>query len=78
MDKTHSQVPPAPHMAEHQVKSPGLEMATAGAEKVHGAQVNPYKDGPSALDKAMSMFLFTELVRGKFFLYAFFKNLLAR
>jgi hypothetical protein len=37
----------------------------AGPEEVPGSIYNPYKDGPSALDKAMTMFLFTELVRGR-------------
>ncbi|PVG00483.1 putative NADH-ubiquinone oxidoreductase 23 kDa subunit precursor [Serendipita vermifera] len=64
LDKSHSQGYQPPYMAEHHVKSPGSGTATAGADKVPGAQINPYKDGPSALDKAMSMFLFTELVRG--------------
>lgn len=36
----------------------------AGPQDVPGAAVNPYKDGPSALDKAMTSFLFTELIRG--------------
>jgi hypothetical protein len=52
-------------MAPITAKSPGLEYALAGPEKVQGVHVNPYKDGPSALDKAMTSFLFTELVRGE-------------
>ena len=52
-------------MEPHHVKSPGIESArVAPADSPHQV-VDPYKDGASALDKAMSLFLFTELVRGK-------------
>lgn len=64
-ESPHSQTHEVPHIAGHNVKSPGLENYMAGADKVPGAVVNPYKDGPSALDKAMTSFLFTELVRGE-------------
>lgn len=41
----------------------GAGMASAGDEP--GKVVNPYKDGPSALDKAAHLFFFTEIVRGE-------------
>lgn len=31
---------------------------------VQGLEVNPYKNGPSAIDKAVHIFLFTEIIRG--------------
>lgn len=60
-----AQKDPVPPFSPVTVKSPGLENYMAGANKVPGSTVNPYKDGPSALDKAMTSFLFTELVRGE-------------
>jgi hypothetical protein len=54
-----------PPITSTTAKSPGLENALAGPEKLPGVYVNPYKDGPSALDKAMTSFLFTELIRGE-------------
>ena len=30
----------------------------------NGNEVNPYKNGPSALDKAVHLFFFTEIIRG--------------
>ncbi|KAG8820315.1 hypothetical protein FRC17_010199, partial [Serendipita sp. 399] len=63
LDTPNSQTHELPHMMEHHVKSPGLETAMAGAKDLPGSTINPYKDGPSALDKVMTMFLFTELVR---------------
>jgi len=63
-EQAHSQTKQSPHIAEHHVKSPELEGMMAGPNRLPGGDVNPYKGGPSALDKAMTMFLFTELVRG--------------
>jgi NADH dehydrogenase (ubiquinone) Fe-S protein 8 len=40
----------------------GVGMASAGDEP--GKDVNPYKDGPSAIDKAVHLFFFTEIIRG--------------
>ncbi|KAG8758895.1 hypothetical protein FRC14_007160 [Serendipita sp. 396] len=60
----HSQTHQVPHIAEHHIKTPGLGIAMASAKDLPGSTVNSYKDGPSALDKVMTMFLFTELVRG--------------
>ena len=30
----------------------------------HGNELNPYRNGPSALDKAVHLFFFTEIIRG--------------
>ncbi|KAG6903401.1 hypothetical protein C0995_005424 [Termitomyces sp. Mi166 len=30
----------------------------------HGNEINPYQDGPSAIDKAVHLFFFTEIIRG--------------
>lgn len=30
----------------------------------HGSELNPYRNGPSALDKAVHLFFFTEIIRG--------------
>ena len=35
------------------------------AKDEFGKLANPYKDGPSALEKAAHLFFFTEIVRGK-------------
>ena len=55
----------APSMEPHHVKSPGIESARVGPAASPHQVVDPYKDGASALDKAMNLFLLTELVRGK-------------
>ena len=55
----------APPMEPHHVKSPGVESARVGPSASPHQVVDPYKDGASALDKAMNLFLLTELVRGK-------------
>jgi hypothetical protein len=34
------------------------------AASVGGSDVNPYKDGPSSIDKAVHLFFFTEILRG--------------
>ena len=36
-----------------------------------GNEVNPYKDGPSALDKAVHLFFFTEIIRGNVTVFVF-------
>jgi len=41
-----------------------VDTAFASAASEPGKYVNPYKGGPSALDKAMELFFFTEIVRG--------------
>jgi NADH dehydrogenase (ubiquinone) Fe-S protein 8 len=40
----------------------GAGVASAGDEP--GKELNPYKDGPSAIDKAVHLFFFTEIIRG--------------
>jgi hypothetical protein len=54
------------HLEKHSFgqKGPGLGsgLATAGDEP--GKEIS-YKDGPSALDKAVHLFFFTEIIRGK-------------
>ncbi|KAF8351655.1 NADH-ubiquinone oxidoreductase 23 kDa subunit [Amanita rubescens] len=37
---------------------------TPQVQNTEGTEVDPYKDGPSALDKAVHIFFFTEIVRG--------------
>lgn len=32
----------------------------------HGNELNPYRNGPSALDKAVHLFFFTEIIRGMY------------
>jgi NADH dehydrogenase (ubiquinone) Fe-S protein 8 len=41
---------------------PGTAMLSAQDEA--GKSVNPYKGGPSAIDKAVHLFFFTEILRG--------------
>jgi hypothetical protein len=39
---------------------------TLTAENEAGKDVNPYKGGPSAIDKAVHLFFFTEIIRGAY------------
>ena len=50
---------PAPPM-----RSPGTRTATFTAADESGKDYDPYKDGPSAIDKAVHLFFFTEIIRG--------------
>ena len=34
-----------------------------------GKELNPYKGGPSAIDKAVHLFFFTEIIRGEAYMY---------
>lgn len=36
-----------------------------------GKEVDPYKDGPGALDKAVHLFFFTEIIRGMVPVFSF-------
>ena len=46
-------------------KSPsGLATARFSAADEPGKDYDPYKDGPSAIDKAVHLFFFTEIIRG--------------
>lgn len=42
----------------------GIGIATHGAASGSDRYLNPYKGGPSALDKAAELFFFTEILRG--------------
>ncbi|KAI0335689.1 NADH dehydrogenase Fe-S protein 8 [Cubamyces sp. BRFM 1775] len=44
------------------IRSPPARMYTAADEP--GKDYDPYKDGPSAIDKAVHLFFFTEIIRG--------------
>ncbi|TCD67571.1 hypothetical protein EIP91_012268 [Steccherinum ochraceum] len=45
------------------VRSPPLD-ANFPPDVKHGDEVNPYKGGPSAIEKAVHLFFFTEILRG--------------
>ncbi|ETW84133.1 quinone oxidoreductase 8 [Heterobasidion irregulare TC 32-1] len=47
------------HLSSGPIKSPSLKSGVSS-----GLDVNPYKGGPGALDKAAHLFFFTEIVRG--------------
>src|SRR6266704_4642191 len=60
--------------AQHSPQKPNLSSGIEDRSHRHhetmhiydaqGNEVNPYKDGPSALDKAVHLFFFTEIIRG--------------
>lgn len=45
-------------------RSPGIKTAMYTAADEPGTNFDPYKDGPSAIDKAVHLFFFTEIIRG--------------
>lgn len=45
-------------------RSPSIKTAMFTAADEPGTDFNPYKDGPSAIDKAVHLFFFTEIIRG--------------
>ncbi|KAH9833714.1 NADH-quinone oxidoreductase [Rhodofomes roseus] len=45
-------------------RSPGIKTAMLSAADEPGKDFDPYKDGPSAIDKAVHLFFFTEIIRG--------------
>ena len=45
-------------------RSPGIKTAMYTAADEPGTDFDPYKDGPSAIDKAVHLFFFTEIIRG--------------
>ncbi|KDQ64406.1 hypothetical protein JAAARDRAFT_28032 [Jaapia argillacea MUCL 33604] len=51
------------HLATPPPRSP-RNTGTLGAGAVPGSDVNPYKDDASAIDKAVHLFFFTEILRG--------------
>lgn len=44
---------------------PTHRTATYATAAASGKETNPYKGGPSAIDKAVHLFFFTEIVRGE-------------
>ncbi|KAF8897813.1 Ndufs8, NADH:ubiquinone oxidoreductase 23 kd subunit [Infundibulicybe gibba] len=42
----------------------GRQHAHPSSQLSHSGDLNPYKDGPSALNKAVHLFFFTEIIRG--------------
>ncbi len=46
-------------------KSPDI-MASYPSDRQYGNATNPYKGGPSAIEKAVHLFFFTEILRGMF------------
>ncbi|KAH9482535.1 NADH-ubiquinone oxidoreductase 23 kDa subunit, mitochondrial [Psilocybe cubensis] len=58
------------HRHQHELSS-GIDARTSHSSHIlpaerdaYGNDVNPYRDGPSALDKAVHLFFFTEIIRG--------------
>ena len=49
------------------IKSPPLGAGSLTAKDEPGKDIDPYKDGPSAIDKAVHLFFFTEIIRGMCF-----------
>lgn len=49
------------------VKSPPLGAGSLTAKDEPGKDIDPYKDGQSAIDKAVHLFFFTEIIRGMCF-----------
>ncbi|KIK29238.1 hypothetical protein PISMIDRAFT_89600 [Pisolithus microcarpus 441] len=47
------------------IKSPPLGTGTLTAKDEPGKDIDPYKNGPSAIDKAVHLFFFTEIIRGR-------------
>ena len=52
------------HLTSAEIRSPPLGTGTMTAANELGKSVNPYKGGPSAIDKAVHLFFFTEIIRG--------------
>ncbi|KAM6496078.1 NADH-ubiquinone oxidoreductase 23 kDa subunit [Amanita muscaria] len=68
----------APHGHQNPNLSSGLDERmhrhheTTPVYNAQGSEVDPYKDGPSALDKAVHLFFFTEIIRG---MWVVFENI---
>ncbi|CCL98570.1 uncharacterized protein FIBRA_00571 [Fibroporia radiculosa] len=45
-------------------RSPGIKTSMYSAADEPGKDFDPYKDGPGAIDKAVHLFFFTEILRG--------------
>jgi hypothetical protein len=54
------------HLNEHSFgnKGPPLGVGVASAGDEPGKEVNPYTEGPSAIEKAVHIFFLTEILRG--------------
>ena len=52
-------------LGQSQVRSPSSVTAHYTAVNEPGKDYDPYKDGPSAIDKAVHLFFFTEIIRGE-------------
>ncbi len=61
---SHAQHAPANHTGNTGEHSHRHDHTTPQVRNTEGTEVDPYKDGPSALDKAVHIFFFTEIVRG--------------
>lgn len=46
------------------IRSPSSKTASFTAADEAGKDYDPYKDGPSAIEKAVHLFFFTEIIRG--------------
>jgi len=46
------------------IKSPSLGAGSLTAKDEPGKDIDPYRDGQSAIDKAVHLFFFTEIIRG--------------
>jgi NADH dehydrogenase (ubiquinone) Fe-S protein 8 len=57
------------------IKSPPLGAGSFTAKDEPGKDIDPYRDGPSAIDKAVHLFFFTEIIRGARFGDNYFKLL---
>jgi NADH dehydrogenase (ubiquinone) Fe-S protein 8 len=60
---SHAEHAPKDHLPQPSLRSPS-GTGTLSAKDEPGNYVNPYKDGPGALDKAVHLFFFTEIIRG--------------
>jgi NADH dehydrogenase (ubiquinone) Fe-S protein 8 len=75
LQSTHTQRPP--HSTPNYLESADGLISDLTIRKHHrertprtfdaqGNELDPYKDGPSAIDKAVHLFFFTEILRGPF------------
>ncbi|KAI0722766.1 NADH-quinone oxidoreductase [Earliella scabrosa] len=55
---------PRDHLQPPPIRSPSSKTARFTAADEPGKEYDPYKDGPSAIDKAVHLFFFTEIIRG--------------
>lgn len=56
----------SPSLSSRLDERSGYAQPHSGVEyDTYGNQIDPYKNGPSALDKAVHLFFFTEIIRGR-------------